>query len=198
MSTSYQVGRLPTACSVREPSFASVVTMNDAGGTLESSGFVFHRTGDISLGWRGEKYWIYLPTIGEMRRIEQYGLMIADEIENDPISKEANDKVRQVFEKVTKAREEGETVTAADFDGLGEDDAADIMRRFNAMAREQSLKWFRKVVEICGSDNWPSDDDDLPSPVRNRELVTQIKAHWAAVPLPESPNGATTAKISQT
>lgn len=165
---------------------------------MSDSGFTFHRNGEISLDWRGDTYWIHLPTIGEMRRIEEYGLMIADEIENDPVSKEANEKVREVFEKVAAAKEAGDDAATIDFDGLGEDDAADIMRRFNAMAREQSLKWFRKVIEICGSENWPTDDDDLPSPVRNRELVTQIKAHWAAVPLAESPNGATTAKISQT
>lgn len=168
---------------------------------MSDTGFEFKRNGDVLCHWRGDTYTIYAPTIGEMRQIEEYGAAIADEIKADPAHQAATE-----FMESLKDRDPDEP--------LPSDESDELLRKFNELSKAQSLRWFVRVLQLCGSDNWPRqidqgtgqpmkdedgydriDTDALPAAVRNRQLVSDIKAHWMAVPLADSPNGATKATV---
>jgi len=146
---------------------------------MESREPVWHRSGDITFPWRGEEYSIYLPTIGESRIIETYGAELAEGFGLD----EKTRRLREITDELAAAEASGDESMVVEVNARIRDENEQVANDLVAQTREQSVKWFGKVIELCGSDNWPSDPDDWPAPCRSPQLVTLVKGHWARAPL---------------
>lgn len=140
---------------------------------------VWHRSGDITFPWRGDEFSIYLPTIGESRVIEAYGVELSEAFGLD----EKQERLRQVTVDLAEAEASGDADLIAEVNARITEENEQVANELVAQTREQSVKWFQKVIELCGSDNWPADPDDWPAPCRSNNLVTLVKAHWARAPL---------------
>lgn len=159
---------------------------------MTDTGFTFHRNGDISLGWRDDTYWIRLPTIGETRHIEEFGTELGDAV----MGAIPTEELKQTLDEHAAAQASGDTELAADIGAKFNAGLSKSARQLSLAARANSLKWMKFVVELVGSDNWPEDPDDWPATCHQSDLVRQIQAHWAQVPLASSApsNGAQTPK----
>lgn len=191
---------------------------------MTNAGFAFHRNGNVTFtdGQSGEVYTLYAPKLGAMRQIEEYGSELAEAHDIPAIRERLDEVTREIAagrRAVEAAKESGseadvEEAEAAYADLLArvDDENEKLARDLVDKTREQSLAWFIRVVQLCGSDNWPRiidkgtgepmkdehghdriDTDELPHVVRASQLVADIKAHWWSVPLAESPNGASQA-----
>lgn len=146
---------------------------------MTDTGFTFHRNGDISLDWRGDRFWIRLPSIGESRRIEEQGVQISDEI----MATIPTEKLREAVGRIVEARDSGDEALLAELNAEFGEELVDAAKRLAVVGQEKSIEWLQQVIGVVGSDNWPADPDDWPAPCRNSALVKQIKDHWANVPL---------------
>lgn len=158
-----------------------------------SGGFRFHPSGDVEFvdEHRGEQFWIMLPRIGQMRRIDEFAAELGKR--RAPLEEKVA-AFRGTYNQWNALVEKAKTddgLTDEERERLAElskrieaeaSDHAEVLAEFNQRIREDSLAWLVRVVEVVGA-GWPESTDDWPMATQDATLVRRIKEHWRSVPL---------------